>query len=315
MILLVDGMNLFVRAFVANPAISAHGYHVGGVVGFLNSLRNCMEKFKPEKVLVVWEGGGSSRRRSIYPDYKNKSRPQKLNRFYDTTEIPDTVENRNQQISIIVNLLKSTPICQMYVPDCEADDVIGYLSMYRFANEKKLIISSDKDFYQLLNTNTIIYSPTLKNLVTAKDVLLKYNVSAHNFCLAKCLCGDPSDNIKGVKGAGFKTIAKRFPIISSEKTVLISDIIAESKEMSMKKRAPKIFSEICQSEDKIKMNWKLIYLDTSTLSSKQIDQIKNEIDTFAPGRNKIEMLRKLIREGIQTLDVDRFFLSLSCVKG
>ena len=85
--------------------------------------------------------------------------------------------------------------------------------------------------------------------------------------------------------------------------------------MSTKKRAPKIFGEICQSEDKIKMNWKLIYLDTSSLSSKQIDQIHNEVDTFMPRRNKIELLRKLIREGIQTLDVDRFFLSLSCVKG
>ena len=85
--------------------------------------------------------------------------------------------------------------------------------------------------------------------------------------------------------------------------------------MSTKKRAPKIFEEICQSEDKIKMNWKLIYLDTSSLSSKQIDQIHNEVDTFMPRRNKIELLRKLIREGIQTLDVDRFFLSLSCVKG
>ena len=314
MILLVDGMNLFVRAFVANPAISAHGYHVGGVVGFLNSLRNCMEKFKPEQVLVVWEGGGSSRRRSIYPDYKKKSRPQKLNRYYEN-DIPDTVENRNQQISIIVHLLKSTPVCQMYVPDCEADDVIGYLSMYKFVNERKLIISSDKDFYQLLNSNTIIYSPTLKNLVTEKDVLLKYNVSAHNFCLAKCLCGDPSDNIKGVKGAGFKTIAKRFPKVSSDETILISDIIEEARQMSTKKRAPKIFEEICQSEDKIKMNWKLIYLDTSSLSSKQIDQIHNEVDTFMPRRNKIELLRKLIREGIQTLDVDRFFLSLSCVKG
>ena len=45
-ILIVDGMNLFVRAFVANPAISAHGYHVGGVVGFLNSLRNCIRKIQ-----------------------------------------------------------------------------------------------------------------------------------------------------------------------------------------------------------------------------------------------------------------------------
>ena len=74
MVLLVDGMNLFIRGFVANPSMSENGFHVGGVVGFLNSLRNCIEKFKPTEVFVVWEGGGSSRRRAIYSDYKKKSR-------------------------------------------------------------------------------------------------------------------------------------------------------------------------------------------------------------------------------------------------
>ena len=151
MVLLVDGMNLFIRGFVANPSMSENGFHVGGVVGFLNSLRNCIEKFKPTDIFVVWEGGGSSRRRAIYSDYKRKSRPQKLNRFYGE-DLPDTAENRNQQISMIVDLLKDTPTCQIYVPDCEADDVIGYLSKYKFSDQKKLIISSDKDFYQLLDT-------------------------------------------------------------------------------------------------------------------------------------------------------------------
>ena len=313
MVLLVDGMNLFIRGFVANPSMSENGFHVGGVVGFLNSLRNCIEKFKPTDIFVVWEGGGSSRRRAIYSDYKRKSRPQKLNRFYGE-DLPDTAENRNQQISMIVDLLKDTPTCQIYVPDCEADDVIGYLSKYKFSDQKKLIISSDKDFYQLLDTKTILYSPTLKDFVTKKDVLDKFGISAHNFCLAKSLCGDPSDNIKGIKGAGFKTIAKRFPAMSSENTVLIEDILKISQKQSCQKRPPKIYSEICENIDVVKTNWKLIYLDTSCLSSAQIDQIHHIINTFKPRPHKIDMLRKLIQQGIQNIDVNRLFLSFSCVK-
>ena len=55
MILIVDGMNLFIRGFVANPSMSENGFHVGGVVGFLNGLRNCIEKFKPTDLFVIWE--------------------------------------------------------------------------------------------------------------------------------------------------------------------------------------------------------------------------------------------------------------------
>jgi DNA polymerase-1 len=313
MILIVDGMNLFIRGFVANPSMSENGFHVGGVVGFLNGLRNCIEKFKPTDLFVIWEGGGSARRRAIYSDYKKKSRPQKLNRFYGE-DLPDTAENRNQQISMIVNLLRDTPACQLYIPDCEADDVIGYLSKYKFAEQKKLILSSDKDFYQLLDDKTILYSPTLKDFVTKKDVLSKFGISAHNFCLAKSLCGDPSDNIKGIKGAGFKTIAKRFPEMGSENTVLIEDILKTSQEKSLQKRTPKIYKEICDNIDDVKINWKLIYLDTTCLSSSQIDQIHHNINTFSPRRHKIDMLRKLIQQGIQNIDVDRLFLSFSCVK-
>jgi len=312
-ILLIDGMNLFIRSFVVNPSMSSHGHHVGGIIGFINSTRKLIEDYRPEKVIIVWEGGGSTKRRKLYPEYKKKSRPQKLNRFYED-DIPNSVENRNYQVVSIINLLRCTKIRQVYIDDCEADDVIGYLAMYRFANDRKLIASSDKDFYQLLNNKTIIYSPTKKDIVTSRDVLEKYGISANNFCLAKCLCGDASDNIVGVKGAGFKTIAKRFPVFALDESLLIDDIISLSRQMNDTKRSPKVFKTIIDSEDIIRMNWKLAFLDTSTLAHFQIEKINKEIDTLAVMGNKIEMLKKLIKEGIKTVDVDRLFLSLSCIR-
>jgi DNA polymerase-1 len=312
-ILLVDALNLFTRHFVANPAMSEHGYHVGGIVGFLNSLRLMNERFSPEKVFIIWESGGSPRRRAILPEYKSNRRPKKLNRYYDD-EIPDTVQGRDNQISVIVEILKKTPICQMYVPDCEADDVIGYLARYAYRNEKKIILSSDKDFYQLLGDKVEIYSPTKKRSVTHNNVIEEYSISPENFCLAKSICGDSSDNISGIKGAGFKTIAKRFPHLKSRESTGIEDILKICQERESDKRSPKIYKDLLLNKDTIKRNWRLIYLDTKNLSHSQIKRIGDTIDTFAPRKDKISVMRALIREGIKTLDVDRFFLSFNSIR-
>jgi len=312
-VLLIDGLNLFTRHFVAHPATASTGEHVGGIVGFLYTIIEFAERFRPNQIFVIWEGGGSSRRRSIYSEYKQKRRPEKLNRFYDD-DIPDTVENRNHQISTIVDILKRSPINQIYVPDCEADDVIGYLCKYRFKDNRKLIASSDKDFYQLLDKNTIIYSPTWKKLVTSKDVIEKFGISPENFCLAKSICGDSSDNINGVKNVGFKTLSKRFPDFSKSKSLLISDVIDICDDMIKNGVNLKSVTNISESEDLIKRNWKLIYLDTLSLSSEQISKINYLVDNLDISRDKITMMRILIKEGIQTFNVDRFFLSLNHIR-
>jgi DNA polymerase-1 len=312
-VLLVDALNLFTRHFVANPAMSEHGHHVGGIVGFLNGIRLINERFSPSKIFVIWESGGSPRRRALLPDYKSKRRPQRLNRYYDD-EIPDTVQGRDNQISVIVEILKNTPICQMYVPECEADDVIGYMSRYCFSEDKKIILSSDKDFYQLLSEDVVIYSPTKKKVVTHLDLIKEYRISAENFCLAKSMCGDSADNIPGVKGAGFKTIAKRFPKMICDDTVTIDEIIDISKKFSSEKRSPKVYSEIIKEKDTIRRNWDLIYLDAKNLSYSQVKRISDTLDTFDSRRDKISTMRTLIREGIKTFDVDRFFLSFNSIR-
>ncbi len=63
-ILLIDGLNLFMRHFVVNPTIDESGNHIGGVVGFLKSLGYLVTRVNPSRVVIAWEGGGSSRRRA-----------------------------------------------------------------------------------------------------------------------------------------------------------------------------------------------------------------------------------------------------------
>jgi DNA polymerase-1 len=309
-VVLVDAFNLFMRHYVAHPAMSDQGHHVGGIVGFLNGLKKICLEMSPSDVVVVWEGGGSKKRRDILSTYKMSRRPQKLNRFYENDDIPNTIENRNDQITFLISSLKRLPVIQVYVDSCEADDVIGYLSRYKFRDNKKVIISSDRDYYQLLDNETIIYSPTWKKFVNKKEVVEKFGISPNNFCLAKAICGDPSDNIKGVKGAGFKTVSKRFPMLSTDDDCTILDIISEARQRAQEKRAPKIFKEIASSESLIRTNWRLTYLDTSNLAHEQIKKIESSIDTFTPLPNKISVIRMMIKNGIQNLDIDHLFLSM-----
>jgi 5'-3' exonuclease len=310
-ILLVDAMNLFVRHFVANPSMSSKGEPAGGLVGFLRNLQNVVSATTPSRVIVIWEGGGSQRKRKIFPDYKSKRRPQKLNRFYDE-DIPNTVGNRNWQIETIISTLRHVPVQQIYVDNCEADDVIGYLCKNTFNDVEKVILSSDKDFYQLIDKKTKIYSPTSKKYIQTEDVLERFNIHPNNFCTAKAFCGDPSDNVPGIKSVGFKSLVKRFPQLSNLEDVSVSDIVKEAKEKCTEK-SPKILTRIAEGEEVARRNWKLMYLDIGSLSGRQVKKIEHTCNTFEPKWDKIGLLRKLVKSGLTTFDGERFFFTFSFV--
>ena len=306
-VLLIDGLNVFTRHFVVNPTMSEQGNHVGGFVGFLKSLRLLCEKTDPSQVIVAWEGGGSARRRAIYPEYKHGRRPQKLNRFY--SDIPDTYHNRDNQVSLIIEALRHVPVMQLYVSDCEADDVIGYLTKNVLRDQKCVIVSSDKDLYQLLSDNVIQWSPGQKLFITSKHVKEKFGVHHSNFCTARCFTGDSSDGIPGVPRAGFKSLAKRIEILQNKKDVSVEEVVSyAAAQLETKKLL--LYSNIVEHEDLAKRNWKIMYLDTSNLAAEQIEKINYAVNTFEPRRNKIELMRMMLREGIQNFDVDSFFMTI-----
>ena len=310
-VLVVDALNVFMRHFVANPTMSSLGYQAGGVVGFLKNLQLLSDKLCPSKIIVVWEGGGSTRRRSIYSDYKAKRRPQKLNRFY-ADDIPDTVKNKNDQVSILVALLKNVPITQLYVSDCEADDIIAYVVKEIYSDSNCVIVSSDKDYYQLLSDKVTQWSPGQKRFITPDSIHEKFGISVVNFCTARAIIGDSSDNLSGVKGAGFKTLAKRFTNLSSDEFVSVEEILNLSTELTSSTKL-KLFQRIVESESIIKRNWRLMYLGMQNMSSSQVQKIEYLIDTLEPPHNKIGLMKRLVSEGLTAFDVDSFFMSINSV--
>ncbi len=304
--LLVDGLNLFMRSFAAFPAMTSNGQQAGGIVGFISSLEKIMRETLPTQVIVVWESGGSSRKRAIFSEYKQNRRPAKLNRFYED-DIPDTVENRNWQLVTLTQVLKHLPICQIYVPDCEADDVIGYISRYRVGENRITIASSDRDFYQLLSERVQIFSIGSKRTVTHHTLLSEMSISAQNFCLAKSVVGDDSDNIPGVPGVGFKTLAKRLPKFAATEDYSIDDLLDDCRSITK----IKALQEIASSGDLVRRNWRLCYLDVANISGTQIEKVNGILDSYEPVRNKLSAKRILHSEGLPTVGIDSLFFSLN----
>lgn len=317
-ILFIDGLNCFIRYYLANQSINDKSEPIGGVVGFIKFLDYMTSLHVPQKIFVVWEAGGSnSRRRKIYPEYK-KDRG-KLKEFKKikagTASMRDQLatdkECKVQQLSLLYKLLKTTPICQVFVSGTECDDVIAYLVTQEFRKSEapKIVISNDKDFYQLLENKTVkIYDLAKKSYVTNNDVFKKYNITSRNFCLARALVGDVSDNIEGVPGVGLKTAAKRFPMLADDtRDVMIKDILEECDRQLAAGAKQKVFKEVKDCENIIRRNWKLMYLDSSILSGQDITKIQYIVENHEPKMNQIALIKEVLLAGIaMPFDFEQF---------
>lgn len=315
-VLIFDGLNVFMRHYIANPSMSDNGEQIGGIVGFYYNLVNLIDKCKPEKVIVVWEGGGSKRKRDLFKDYKNGSRPSKMNRYYDAEDVPDTHRNRNYQLSTLIEIIKNLPVCQIYVEDAEADDAIGYISKYKLSKKNKIIVSGDHDYYQLVDKDCIIYSPNSKTFIDTNKVIERYGVHPHNFCLAKSIVGDKSDNIPGVPGAGYKTLAKEFKdlLLKEDFQNNTFQLFLENDVKHQSNPKKKIYKSIKDSEKLIERNVKLVRLDVDNLAHEQIKKINNNIEDFKPAWNNIHVNKVLLKNNIKNIDILRYanyFRSLS----
>lgn len=321
-IVIVDGMNIFIRNFVVNEATTTSGDPVGGVVGFVKYLNHLVNNFVPKKLIVVWEQGGASpRRKKIFEGYKaNRSKDKDsfktVNKDDNSkrTWLMNDPQNKLRQLHLLTQILKNLPVCQIYVGDTECDDVIAYLLRNRYAtdNSRKILVSSDKDFYQLLENPSIeIYDPAKKILIGGDKVLGDYNVAARNFCLARTLVGDVSDNIPGVDGVGLKTAAKRFPKFADVTLDLqVQDILQYCQEMLDNKSKIKVYSDVLNAKEVLERNWQLMYLDSSSLSASQMQKVDFTVENFKPNVNKLGLIRTMIEAGVVTdIDYDRLSTS------
>jgi len=295
-VLIIDGLNQFIRVFGAVPALNDDGEHCGGVTGFLLSTAATIRRLKPTRVIIVFDGkGGSNRRKSVYKGYKEgRTGLTKLNRLAGYEDLEDQRVSMRNQFKRLIEYLQILPITMTYIDYVEADDIIAYLANHYF--EKQVtILSSDKDFLQLVNHRIQVYTPTKKKMYTETEVKEDFGVSAQNLIFYRVLMGDKSDNIKGVNGVGIKTIESKMKFLTENHLSLDTFIEKCSKECD-----EKLSKKLMDNLDTINMNYGLMQLSDPEISSSITSNVREMMDVHQPQLNIVEFKKMFMYDKLYT---------------
>ena len=296
-LMVIDALNQFLRAYIVNPTLSTNGDPIGGTVGFLKILQKLCREIKPDRVVICWDGkGGSRKRKLVNKNYKAGRKPLRLNRGIKNLTDEQELQNKVWQQVRLIDYLNNFPISQLMVEDIEADDVISYVCQLQdFNGWQKVIISSDKDFYQLLDDETVVYRPIQKEVLNKKMIIEKHGVHPTNFALARAIVGDKSDNLDGIKGVGLPTIAKRLSFLAEEKTYTIPEVIDYCKNVNS---SLKTYNSIVDGVDVVEENYKLMQLYSPSISVQNKTKIKYVIRNTDFSLDKTTTSGMMLEDGI-----------------
>jgi DNA polymerase-1 len=301
-ILVFDGLNTFIRAFGATPSTNEDGDHIGGIIGFLFSIGKVVRDFKPSRCIIVFDGrGGSRRRKSIYKDYKaNRANKTRLRRHdhHQFATIEDEQEAMRFQFSRLVSYLDCLPVTFLSIDGIEADDTIAYISdMYHETSKRITIVSTDRDFYQLVDDKVQIWSPIKKRMYTTETVLEEFGVHPNNYVAYRSFTGDKSDNIPGVPGIGPKTIAKLLPELALPEPYGIDDILKKSNNLITESTK---YKKIADHQETLEKNYLLMNLKELDISATHKSNIRHIVDSPIASLDKNEFRRLFMEDKMWT---------------
>jgi DNA polymerase-1 len=300
-VLIIDGLNTFIRCWSSIPTMNENGDHVGGVTGVLKSIGYAIRQTQPSRVIVVFDGkGGSTSRKKKFGDYKAQRDSNKLrvNRAYaDLMNDEDERESMKRQFVWLVDMLNYLPVTTMIYDGVEADDVMAYITTNLLKeDEQAVVMSTDKDFLQLVDDKTIVWSPTKKKIYNKKLVKEEYGIESKNLLLYRVLDGDTSDNIPGVYGCGIKTLIKRFPEITGDEKLSVDDLfqLCESK-LTETKGKIKLYKDILESKKQILLNQDLMQLEDVDISGQIKMQVLDRFNETTKPLNKMDFMKILLK--------------------
>ena len=309
----IDGLNMFIRSYIVNPTLDKHGNPIGGCIGFLKSLQKVCRKFTPQEVIVVWDGHeGSQRKRSLNKEYKEGRGPIRFNRRLIELSPEEQTKNKAYQLIRLMEYLNELPIIQITIDYVEADDVIAYGARHPYyGGRNKIIVSSDKDFFQLCDGSTSIYRPIQDKIVTKQTILDEFKIHPNNFALARAIAGDKSDNLEGVSGVGLKTVAKRFPFLAQSEEYNSRQII---KNCAMQAKRLKLHENIIKSGDLIENNYKIMQLYTPNIRPINRIFIDNAIMHFEPEFSRLNFTKMLFSDDCSYINFDQLTVVMKNIK-
>ena len=300
-VVVIDALNMFIRNYIVNPMISTNGNPIGGAVGFVNSVKKLMRESKPDQVIICWDGaGGSQKRRQTVKEYKQGRKPLRKNYKVEGMSEQSERENMVWQQRILMEMLNEMPIIQLMLDRVEADDIISMISgSPKYKGWQKLIVSSDKDFLQLLNDETVLFRPIQKKAWTKNTVIEEYGISPENFVIARAIAGDKSDNLAGIKGAGLPTIAKRLPFLIDDEMHTLSEVYDHCANAEGKL---KFHERIVEDWDVVETNYKVMNLTPPSISVQGRRKVNYALDNFEFELNATELKRASVEHGFGSYD-------------
>jgi len=245
--LLIDGFNLAYRCFFAVPELTrSDGFPTNAIHGWVKSLWKLADQEKPDVTLVFFDLGGAQDRLALHPEYKAQRE-----------EMPEALE---KQLPYLKALTRALGLVGIEQDGVESDDLLAAQAVARAREgDDVLIVSSDKDFAQIVNDRIkILLPPPTANpklgwrLLDEKGVLEKFGVPPAQIADYLALVGDTSDNIPGIDGVGPKTAAKWLQQFGN-----IEGVIVHAGELK-----PERFQEVVRSGvDRLRRNLKLTTLN------------------------------------------------------
>lgn len=309
--LLVDGSNILELSSLGDTTLSSSGRQIGGIFQFFLQLKMLLKKGNFRYVYVFWDGDNSGQLRyDLYPEYKanrdkefeedglsdymkavNARIKGMRNHFFKKEDPAKLAEKKKRkeifywQRGIIIECLEELFVRQCLCDKTEADDFIGYYVSHKKDNEKIVIASNDRDLTQLISDDVIVYVQSMKDFLTAKNHTSVMGYDYRNVVLKKVLCGDSSDNIKGIKGVGEKTLLSNFSEMK-ERAVTLEEVIGKAKRINEErakgrkkplKWAENIVGRItdgAQGKDIYEINQKIIDLKKPLMTEEAVSMIE-----------------------------------------
>ena len=305
--LLVDSSYLLKRSFNgARETYTSEFGHIGGLYSFLTTTRKLIKDHMINKVVLVWDGeNGGAFRHQMDKAYKANRKNKTWHEKIMLTEVELKREKEKEE-----SLLKQRKRIQAYaeelflrqieVDEIEGDDLIAAYCINYNNKEEIFLFTNDRDFAQLLDLNVTILFSNIEMPVTKKNFFHHFNYYFGNALTMKIICGDVSDNIKGVTGVKEKTLLKYFPELKFKK-LSVREICKKADEINKnriaeKKKPLKVLENLLNSVDRLKLNFKLINLKKPILNEEATEELAQLEMPLSPEDRGSNNLIKMMNE-------------------
>ena len=302
-VLIIDALNAYLRAYIVDPSLSTNGQLIGGLKGFIKILQKLARETKPDNIIIAWDGPDGSRKRKIMDkNYKAGRKPIRLNRAIRNLTEDEELQNKVWQQRRIIEYMNEMPIIQVLIAQIEADDIISYVTqMEHYNGWQKIIVSNDKDFMQLCDDETVLWRPTVNEMLNANRIVETIGVHPRNMALARAMAGDVSDNLPGIKGAGLKTIQKRLPFLGEDRDCTIPEVLDYCVKKAEGSRV-KFYDTVIESKKLVEHNYKMMQLYSPQMSVQAKQFTQEAVENFECDFNRTELIRMMREDGFGELN-------------